>query len=328
MKRPLLFVLLGCLLLVPAAVLATARVQDGGATIPAGFSLVTAGRGVRVYLSEEEPPEEEAETVDEDGGEEGEEVVAPVLRKELMQVIDLSSGARLAVHHGPILERAGDGIYGGPNPRISRQYLETVWSVATEEPDAFCVSNGTFFLDMRDGSRVDPTVLSFPLKSDGIVISEGHEARRFRSARVMLELFGDHAAIVLLSRQAFYGSDAPDVVTGLSPRASLRSLAKVGRSWIGTADHDGEGQHETIYLYSALAVTQAHAEQVMRAFGAETMLMLDGGGSTQLICEGEGYIVQSRPLPQTMITLQAPPPPLPWPMPRIPIFGCCAAAPH
>jgi hypothetical protein len=67
---------------------------------------------------------------------------------------------------------------------------------------------------------------------------------------------------------------------------------------------------------------------VMRAFGATGLLMLDGGGSTQVICEGDGYITQSRPLPQTIITLQAPPPPLPWPILRTPVFGCCAALPQ
>ncbi|MDT8307498.1 MAG: hypothetical protein RRC07_16315 [Anaerolineae bacterium] len=326
MIRPPLLVFVLCLTLLamatlaPAGALANAPAQVGDRT-PADFSLLLAGRGVTIYLSEEEP-DDATSTGDGDSAEGGEATAEPVLRRELMQVVDLSTGARLTLHHGPILERGnGDGIYGGPNPRIQRQYLETVWQVAADHAHAFCVSNGTFFLDMQNGARVDPTELSFPLKSDGLVVSEGNEHRRFRNARVMLELWSDHATIVPLSRQAFYSSDAPDVVVGLSPRASLRSLARVGRSWIGTADHDGDGLHEILYLYSALAVTQSHAERVMRAFGAQAMLMLDGGGSTQLICEGDGYITQSRPLPQTLITLQAPPPPLPWPMPRVPIFG-------
>jgi hypothetical protein len=185
------------------------------------------------------------------------------------------------------------------------------------------VGNGSFFLDMEDGSRVNPTVLSFPLKRNGVVISEGDDSRRFRSARLMLQLWDDHAEIAPLSRQAFYESSAPDVVTGLSPRAPIRSLAQVGRSWIGTADHDGDGLHEILYLYSGLAVTQRHVEELLRSFGATSLLMLDGGGSTQLMCGGEGYIMQSRPLPQTIVSLQAPVPALPWPLPHLPLFGCC-----
>jgi hypothetical protein len=319
MKRPpLMMALLGLLVLgvaalSPAAASAQTRVQDG--SIPAGFSLLLQGRGVSVYLHEETEENEEGEEI--------------VVRQEVVQVIDLSTGARVALHHGPIVETGrGDGIYGGPSPRIQRQYLETVWYVAMAQPDAFCVSNGTFFLDTENGARVDPTELSFPLKRDGLLISEGHESRRFRYARVMLELWDDHAAIVPLSRQALYASSAPNIVTGLSSGARLRSLAEVGRSWIGTADRDGDRLHETIYLYSALAVTQARAEQVMRAFGASGLLMLDGGGSTQVICEGDGYITQSRPLPQTIITLQAPPPPLPWPILRTPVFGCCSPLPQ
>ncbi len=300
----------------PVAALA----QSGPDRLPAGFSLELSGRGIRVYLSEES----EEEGAGDEAAAEGEAPVERVLRRELVQVIDLSSGARAALHHGPIVGAGrGAGIYGGPNPDIERQYLETVWQAVSAHPDAFCVSNGTFFLDMENGGRVNPTVLSFPLKRDGLVISEGDDGRRFRSARLMLQLWDDHAEIAPLSRPAFYSSSAPDVVTGLSPRASLRSFAQVGRSWVGTADHDGDGLHETLYLYSGMAVTQRHVEEVMRAFGATEMLMLDGGGSTQLICGGEGYIMQSRPLPQTIVTLQAPLPLLPWPIPHLPLFVCC-----
>ncbi len=332
MKRPSFPASLLCLLLlglVAFTLAAASGARAQGEATPAGFALLLQGRGVAVYLSEEEAPEPEAEEEQEETEGQEESAVQPLLRRELMQVIDLASGARLALHYGAIAERgSSDGIFGGPNPLIQRQYLETVWQFAAAHPDAFCVSNGTFFLDMRDGARVDPTVLSFPIKHEGVVISEGDEQRRFRSARLMLELWGEHATITPLSRQSFYSSEAPNVIVGLSPRAPLRSLARVGRSWVGTADGDGDGRHETLYVYSALAVTQAHAEQVMRAFGAEEMLMLDGGGSTQLICEGDGYITQSRPLPQTVITLQAPLPPLPWPIVRYPILSCCFPAPH
>lgn len=323
MKRAFLFAALLGLLVWAVAVLASpgiaAPARSQPDSLPAGFALELSGRGIQVYLSAE--IEEEGAEGEGEASAEGEE---RVLRRELVQVVDLSSGARVALHHGPVVGRSrGAGIYGGPNPDIERQYLETIWQFVAAHPDTFCVSNGAFFLDMEGGSRVNPTVLSFPLKRDGVVISEGDDERRFRNARLMLQLWDDHAEIGLLSRQAFYDSSAPDVVAGLSPHAPLRSYAQVGRSWMGTADHDGDGLHETVYLYSGLAVTQRHVEEVLRAFGATDMVMLDGGGSTQLICGGEGYIMQSRPLPQTIVTLQAPVPPLSWPIPHLPLFGCC-----
>jgi hypothetical protein len=322
MKRPLLLAFFVALLtwviaaLAPAARAAAWSQPD---SLPAGFFLELSGRGIAVYLSEEEVAEAEGEA-----GETGEQAAEPVLRRELVQIVDLSSGARVALHHGPIVGAGQEpGIYGGPNPDIERLYLETVWHSVAAHPDTFCVSNGTFFLDMVDGVRVNPTVLSFPFKRDGRVISEGDDSRRFRSARLMLQLWDDHAEIAPLGRQAFYDSGAPDVVTGLSPHAPLRAYARVGRSWAGTADHDGDGLHETVYLYSGLDVTQQHVQTVLRAFGATDLLMLDGGGSTQLMCGGEGYIMQSRPLPQTIVTLQAPVPLLPWPIPHSPLLGCC-----
>ncbi len=324
MRRPLLLALLLGLLAWAAAYAgaspAVAVAQAPPERPPAGFSLELTGRGIRVYLSEES----EAEEAGEETATEGDEAAPRVLRREYVQVVDLASGARVALHHGPVVGAGrGAGIYGGPNPDMEREYLETVWQGVSAHPDAFCVSNGAFFLDMEDGERVNPTVLSFPLKRDGLVISEGNDGRRFRNARLMLQLWEGHAEITPLSRAALYNSSAPDVVAGLSPRAPLRSFAQVGRSWIGTADHDGDGRHETLYLYSGMAVTQRHVEEVLRAFGATRMLMLDGGGSTQLICGGEGYIMQSRPLPQTVVTLQAPLPLLPWPIPHLPLFACC-----
>jgi hypothetical protein len=74
---------------------------------------------------------------------------------------------------------------------------------------------------------------------------------------------------------------------------------------LGVADGDGDGRSEILLLYSATAATKAQAVSTLRAFGARALVMLDGGGSTQLMCAGEGYIVQSRPLPQMVAVMAA-----------------------
>jgi hypothetical protein len=48
------------------------------------------------------------------------------------------------------------------------------------------------------------------------------------------------------------------------------------------------------------------AAQVLRDFGAEQVMMLDGGGSTQLSCKGEDYVSSDRLIPQALGVIGAP----------------------
>ena len=254
---------------------------------------------------------------------------------EYVQIVDLSSGARLDFLHGPIVDPgAGRGIYGGNSPSFNRQFLSAIWeSLPAGDPEAadagaanaavLCLSNGQFFLDTRNGAWVDPTELAFPVKSNGVILSEGYERWKFRSKRVMLEIWpGGWATISPYSGFAFYRSTAPDIMVGLSEQARVRSLEELGRTYVGVVDGDGDGLREIILLYSATAATQEMAVATLRSFGARELMMLDGGGSTQLLCQGQSFVFRARPLPQTIATIPAVPRPLPTPFLRPP------AAPH
>ncbi|NEP07416.1 MAG: phosphodiester glycosidase family protein [Okeania sp. SIO4D6] len=41
----------------------------------------------------------------------------------------------------------------------------------------------------------------------------------------------------------------------------------------------------------------------MKSFGTTQVIMLDGGGSTQLICQGNNYITSPRTIPQMIVIL-------------------------
>lgn len=240
---------------------------------------------------------------------------------EYVQIVDLSAGARLDFLHGLITDPGvGRGIYGGNSPSFNRQYLSNIWeALPASAPPALCLSNGQFFLDTRNGAWVDPTELAFPVKSDGVILSEGYERWKFRSQRVMLEIRpGGWATISPYSGIAFYRSTAPDIIVGLSEQARVRSLEELGRTYVGLVDGDGDGLREILLLYSATAATQETAVATLRAFGARELMMLDGGGSTQLLCQGQNFIFRVRPLPQTIATISAAPTPLPTPFLRLP----------
>lgn len=242
---------------------------------------------------------------------------------EYVQIVDLSAGARIDFLHGPIAAPGiGRGIYGGNSPSFNRQFLSNIWNALPERdpeaanPAVLCLTNGQFFLDTRNGAWVDPTELAFPVKSDGVMLSEGYERWKFRSQRVMLEIWpGGWVTISPLSAFALYRSTAPDIIVGLSEQARVRSFEELGRTYVGVVDGDRDGLREILLLYSATAATQATAVATLRAFGARELMMLDGGGSTQLMCQGQSYIFRARSLPQTIATVPADPSPSPIPTP-------------
>lgn len=269
-----------CLLLLGLVGARSARAR----ALPDAFELFFTAPGVLVY-----------------GNEEVEEAY------EYVQILDLSAGARLEFWYGDLTPAPrGGGLFGGASPTFKRHYLPDVWlSLAAEEPDMLCLVNGQFFRDTVDGMWVDPTELAFPLKHDGVIVSEGYERRRFRSNRAMLQLWSDHAAIDSLNRQALYNSTAPNIIAGLDEEARIRPGEKLGRTMIGVGDGDGDGRHERLFIYSGAAATQRHAMATLRAFGAQQIMILDGGGSAQLSCAGYSYIRRIRPLPQMIATIPA-----------------------
>lgn len=283
-SRLTIFLLLA--LLVPAGLLsrgAVAQVPLG--QVPAGFAPLLSATGVTVY----------------------EEVGNDVNAEVFVQVVNLESGAEVKLLHGPIVEGGlGEGVYGGANPRFKRQYLPAIWTdfLASNET-ALCLVNGTYFKDTENGYRVDPTTISFPLKQDGVVVSEGHDSYRFYRHRRMLLLWPQHAEIARLDVSELYSSSADQVLVGLGERARVRATERLGRTFLGVADGDGDGVRETVLIYSGEAASQEEAVATLRAFGALEIMMLDGGGSSQLLCEGQQIIERSRPLPQTIITVPA-----------------------
>ncbi len=220
---------------------------------------------------------------------------------DFVQVINLSQGAQLRLLHGPLQNPgSGQGVYGGDNPIIIRQHLEQFWQEThSAHPNIFCVTNGQFFRLLEETT----TQLPFPLKVDGVVLSDGYGINDFPDQKLMLEIWQDHLSITPLSREALYGSSAPNIVAGLAEDAPKNIKKAVGRTFTGIDDRDGDGVYETLLIFNTLTSTQADAAAVLRSFGAEAVMMLDGGGSAQLICGGQPLVASDRPVPQALAVL-------------------------
>jgi hypothetical protein len=216
---------------------------------------------------------------------------------DYVQVADLSQGAQVHVMYGEIVNPGqGQGVYGGDNPRFNRKTIQQFWHELKSITDgAFCVTNGQFFR-LADS----PTPLPFPLKQNGQILSDGYGINEFPGQKLMLEIWPDHLDIRELSEASLYASVAPDIVVGLTEDAEKASKKAVGRTFVGIADRDGDQRFETMMIFSTQVSRPAAAADTLRDFGAAKVMMLDGGGSTQLECNGEAYIDTERLIPQAI----------------------------
>lgn len=248
--------------------------------IPPGFHLVMSEKGAALYRKD-----------------------YPKGNPDFVQRVDLSQGAGIELLHGDISEtRAGKGVYGGDDPRFQSKSLANYWrGFSSANTSAFCVTNGQFFY-----MKEYPTRLPFPLKKDGKVISDGYGIKQFPDQKLILEIWPDHVNIEKLSKTALYGSSAPDIVAGLTEDASKSPSHFVARTFVGILDQDQDGAFETLLIFNTMTARQSDAADVLRSFGAARVMMLDGGGSTQLICDGESLISSDRLIPQAIGVLAAP----------------------
>ncbi len=216
---------------------------------------------------------------------------------DFVQVVHLNLRAKVRFYHAAIVQpRVDKGVYGGADPRFESRLLDQFWhEVSKSEPNLFCMTNGAFFYMAEY-----PTRLAFPLKIDGQYVTDGFGYKTYEGEKLMLEIWSDRAEISPFSPERFYASSAPHIIVGLSETANKRAKYAVGRTFLGIVDENLDGVNETILIFNTLTATQQAAAEVLRTFGATAVIMLDGGGSTQLICAGEHLISSERHIPQVI----------------------------
>lgn len=247
-----------------------------GYTVPAGFSKIQSATGVELYKKNYS------------GG-----------QPDYVQVINMSKGASLKLLHGTIANAGSAGSYCGKTPTFNRQTLKSVWDgFTTSYNKAFSVTNGQFF-----STNDYPTSLAFPLKKEGSVVSDGYGKNEFSNEKMALRVYSGYADIVSFDNtygNVLCASSASNIIIGLSETANKSPTSYVGRTFIGVLDDNSDKKSECILIFNSSYSRQADAAKVLRGFGANQVMMLDGGGSTQMICKGTSYISSSRTLPQTI----------------------------
>jgi len=212
---------------------------------------------------------------------------------DYVQVIRLKEGCQASLHHGgihPVGETGFQPVY--------RQSLEDVWSNLSSNYDVFSVTNGQFF---DTGSS--PAGLAFSTKINGSMIAYGYDNNNaYLGEKMMFEIRGTFVDITPFDDDwhTVDNLSAPHVLVGLREDADKNPYSAVGRTFIGCGDDDQDGRCEVVYIFNSSASTQPHAAQTLRDFGATKVVMFDGGGSAQMICQGTGYVNSSRSIPQTI----------------------------
>lgn len=218
---------------------------------------------------------------------------------DYVQVIDLSRGASVRFLYGKMTDAgSGEGPYGGDEPQLERLTAEQFWSeLAPVNSQLFCISNGQFFRNDRNSA----TGLAFPVKSEGKVVSDGYAGEiEFPEEKLILGVWENRAEIVPFDPFYLRLSTAPDAIVGLREDADKGVFNETGRTFMGVADTDGDRLNETLLIFTSKKATQPHAAEVLKNFGATSVLMLDGGGSTQLFCQGRSYVNSPRTVPQAI----------------------------
>ncbi len=223
--------------------------------------------------------------------------------KDYVQEIDLSQGAAVQLLNGTITDAgSGKGAYGGNEPLLTRETLQQAWDYfSSTNQKAVCITNGQFFRNDDQAA----TGLAFPVKANGTVLTEGYAGdTEYPDEQLMLLIYGDRADIDTLDIRELYSSDAANIIGGLKPDADKELNTETGRTFVGVKDSNYDGLSETVLIFTSPAATQYRAAEVLRYFGASEVMMLDGGGSTQLICNHTSYISSPRTIPQTIGVLR------------------------
>ncbi|MGL5082974.1 MAG: phosphodiester glycosidase family protein [Microcoleaceae cyanobacterium] len=233
-------------------------------------------------------------------------------RGNYVQTVNLSQGAGIKLLFGAQGAGSSEGAYGGQSLSFQPQLLEAFWKQFTQtyKTRAFSVCNGQFF-----GVK-ELAELAFPVQINGKFITTGYAgSSEFPNEKVILGIQQEFAEIVPFSEQINIQTNSfpyQQAIVGIREDGGTQSmtwyskapLQNLPRTFMGVADTDGDKLHETVLILTSTHQTQSGAAQILKSFGATSVIMLDGGGSTQLIVQGKTVIQstdsRARQIPQAI----------------------------
>ena len=263
-SRKLLFLSLASTVIVITLQIYTAQALE----IPNGFKLMLSETGLQVYKKDYSKG-----------------------KSDYVTVVNLEKGT---------IRNLTGTAEGTPNAMVKRKLPSEFWQDAVKENTStrkgMVVVNASFF-----STNDDPTGIAFGLKLGGSTISYGYAIAKEYPGQIRTFSFNPDQGIANIQSYAKETFDStPEVVGALDVTANKSALSYLPRTFVGVRDDDGNGTKETVIFYSSSYARQIDASNVLTGFGASVTAMLDGGGSTFLIVNGNSLISTRRKVPHAI----------------------------
>lgn len=191
-------------------------------------------------------------------------------------------------------------VFKIPASRVSKKSLSQFWQDAvsnnTSTQKARVVINGTFF-----STKQEPTGIAFGLKARGNMITYGYGIANEYPGEIRTFSFNPqagNASIQPYSTESF--RRFPEVIGALDANANKAATKYLPRTFVGVRDDNSDNLNETVIFYSSNYARQVDARNALKCFGANASAMLDGGGSTGIIVDGEPLIDTPRKIPHAI----------------------------
>ena len=249
---------------------------------PPGFNPIKTSKGVTLYESNN--------------------------KSDYVQVVDLSQGASIKLLTGQPDNSGISGANNGKTPLFKKERISDFWkNFSSQESQAFSIANGAFFRKL-DG---DKSELSHPLKLNSTTVFDGTESQN-RGKILKLEINNDSASITDFDDNinSINNSPYPQILGGLkedfASNLFSQNVQTSGRTFVGVDDRDSNGTNETVLILNSKSNNLPGAAQILKSFGANQVMQLDGSGSSQLIAQGQKYLNgDDRTIPQFIGVLSA-----------------------
>ena len=191
-------------------------------------------------------------------------------------------------------------VFSIPASRVSKKTLSQFWQDAvsnnTSTHKARVVINGTFF-----STKQEPTGIAFGLKAGGNIVTYGYGIASEYPGEIRTFSFNPQAGFASIQSYSTEGFRRfPEVIGALDPKANKAATKYLPRTFVGVRDDNSDNLNETVIFYSSNAARQVDAENGLKCFGANSQAMLDGGGSTGIIVDGEALIDTPRKIPHAI----------------------------
>ncbi|MCJ8283372.1 MAG: phosphodiester glycosidase family protein [Rivularia sp. ALOHA_DT_140] len=202
------------------------------------------------------------------------------------------------------IENLTGTIFKVPASRVSKKSLPQFWQDAvsknTLKRKARVVINGTFF-----STKQEPTGIAFGLKTRGNIVTYGYGIANEYPGEIRTFSFNPQAGFASIQPYSTeWFRRFPEVIGVLDAKANKAATKYLPRTFVGVRDDNGDNLNETVIFYSSNSARQVDAQNALKCFGANNSAMLDGGGSTGIIVDGEALIDTPRKIPHAIAVFE------------------------